>query len=62
MNDHLGTLKTACTGILGSATSIGAAVYSLLPHLETWMRFASVALGLLVGFLTLVKVIRDLRK
>jgi len=25
-------LKTAATGLIGSATSIGAAAYSLLPH------------------------------
>lgn len=55
-------LKTAATGLVGSATSIGAAVYSLLPHLEAWMRLASVAVGLAVGVFTLVKILRDLRK
>jgi len=34
-------LKTIATGLVGSATSIGAAVYSMLPHLEAWMRLAS---------------------
>jgi len=55
-------LKTAATGILGSATSIGAAAYSMLPHLEAGMRLASVTVGLAVGLATLIKIIRDLRK
>jgi hypothetical protein len=55
-------LKTAATGLIGSATSIGAAVYSMLPHLEAWMRLASVAVGLAVGIVTLVKILRDLKK
>jgi hypothetical protein len=55
-------LKSAATGLIGSATSIGAAVYSMLPHLEAWMRLASVAVGLAVGIVTLVKILRDLNK
>jgi hypothetical protein len=55
-------LKTIATGLVGSATSIGAAVYSMLPHLEAWMRLASVAVGLAVGIVTLVKILRDLKK
>ena len=55
-------LKTISTGLVGSATSIGAAVYSMLPHLEAWMRLASVAVGLAVGIATLIKILRDLNK
>ena len=55
-------LKTIATGLVGSATSIGAAVYSMLPHLEAWMRLASVAVGLAVGIVTLIKILRDLHK
>lgn len=55
-------LKTIATGLIGSATSIGAAVYSMLPHLEAWMRLASVAVGLAVGIVTLIKILRDLKK
>lgn len=55
-------LKTAATGLVGSATSIGAAAYSMLPHLEAGMRLASVTVGLAVGLATLIKIIRDLRK
>lgn len=55
-------LKSAATGLVGSATSIGAAVYSMLPHLEAWMRLASVAVGLAVGIAALIKILRDLNK
>jgi hypothetical protein len=61
MHDH-SPLKTVATGLVGSATSLGAAAYSLLPHLEAWVRLASVSVGLLVGLVTLVKLFKDLRK
>lgn len=59
---NIDNLKTIATGLVGSATSIGAAAYSMLPHLEAWMRLASVAVGLAVGLATLIKILRDLRK
>lgn len=59
MTDHLSTLKT---GLLGTGTSLGAAVFSLLPHIETWMRLGSLALGLIVASLTIIKLLRDLKK
>ena len=55
-------LKTLATGLVGTGTSIGAAMYSLLPHLEAWMRLASVTVGLLVACLTAAKLLRDFRK
>lgn len=58
----MSTLKTAFTGLVGTATSLGAAAYSMLPHLEAWMRLGSVTVGLLVGLLTLIKLARDFRK
>lgn len=57
MDEH--QFKTLATGLLGTTTSIGAALYSLLPQLEMWMRVGSVIVGLVVGLLTLVKLIRD---
>jgi len=57
MDDH--QLKTLATGVLGTTTSIGAAFYSLLPQLEMWARISSVIIGLAVGLITLVKLIRD---
>lgn len=59
--DH-SPLKTLATGFVGTGTSIGAAAYSLLPHLEAWMRLASVTVGLLVAILTAAKLLRDFRK
>jgi hypothetical protein len=57
MDSH--PLKTFATGLFGSATSIGAAIYSLLPHLEAWVRLCSVTVGLIVGLLTLFKLLKD---
>jgi uncharacterized membrane protein len=34
----------------------------MLPHVEAWMRLASVGVGLAVGIVTLVKILRDLKK
>jgi hypothetical protein len=59
MTDHLSTLKT---GLLGTGTSLGAAAISLLPHLEQWMRLGSLVLGLIVATLTILKLLRDLKK
>lgn len=59
--DH-SPLKTLATGLIGTGTSLGAAAYSLLPHLEAWVRFASVTVGLLVAILTAAKLLRDFRK
>ena len=59
--DH-SPLKTLATGLVGTGTSLGAAAYSLLPHLEAWVRLGSVTIGLLVGLLTLIKLARDFRK
>ena len=51
-------IKTAATGLLGTSTSIVAAIYSMLPHLEAWVRFASVSVGLIVGLVTLFKLLK----
>jgi hypothetical protein len=57
MDEH--QFKTLATGVLGTTTSIGAALYSLVPQLEMWARVGSVVIGLAVGLITLVKLIRD---
>ena len=55
--DH-SPLKTLATGLVGTGASVGAAIYSLLPHLEAWMRLCSVTVGLAVGIVTLYKLLR----
>lgn len=49
-------------GIIGTATSIGSSVFSMLPHLETTLRVAGLCVGLAVGIVTLISVLHDLRK
>jgi zinc transporter ZupT len=49
-------------GVIGTATSIGSSVFSMLPHLETTLRVAGLCVGLAVGIVTLISVLHDLRK
>lgn len=46
------------TGLFGSATALGAVVFSLLPQIEQWLRLGSLTIGIIVGLVTLVNVIR----
>ena len=54
--------STTEKGIIGTATSIGSSVFSMLPHLETTLRVAGLCVGLAVGIVTLISVLHDLRK
>ena len=54
--------STTEKGVIGTATSIGSSVFSMLPHLETTLRVAGLCVGLLVGIITLISVYHDLRK
>ena len=54
--------STTEKGIIGTATSIGSSVFSMLPHLETTLRVAGLCIGLAVGIVTLISVLHDLRK
>ena len=49
-------------GVIGTATSIGSSVFSMLPHLETTLRVAGLIIGILVGVATLISVIHDIAK
>ena len=49
-------------GIIGTATSIGSSVFSMLPHLETTLRISGLCIGLAIGIVTLISVLHDLRK
>lgn len=54
--------STTEKGVIGTATSIGSSVFSMLPHLETTLRVAGLCVGLAVGIVTLISVLHDLRK
>jgi hypothetical protein len=49
-------------GVLGTVTSIGSSVLSMLPHLETTLRIAGLCIGILVGLATLISVLHDIKK
>ena len=49
-------------GVIGTVTSIGSSVVSMLPQLETGLRIAGLLLGVLVGLATLVSVLHDIAK
>jgi zinc transporter ZupT len=55
-------MSTTEKGVLGTVTSIGSSVFSMLPHLETTLRLAGLCVGLAVGIVTLISVLHDLRK
>jgi hypothetical protein len=57
MNDH-----PYFSGLLGTSASFGGVFVSLLPHIETGIRIASLSVGLAVGIATLVHMVRQLRK
>lgn len=54
--------STTEKGVIGTATSIGSSVFSMLPHLETTLRVAGLLIGICVGVATLVSVIHDIKK
>ena len=49
-------------GIIGTSTSIGSSVLSMLPHLETTLRVTGLMIGICVGVATLISVIHDIKK
>ena len=54
--------STTEKGIIGTSTSIGSSVLSMLPHLETTLRVAGLIIGICVGVATLISVIHDIQK
>jgi energy-converting hydrogenase Eha subunit B len=53
---------TISNGIIGTATSLGATIFSLLPQVETWLRISSLVIGLVIAVLTLDKILKERRK
>jgi len=54
--------STTEKGIIGTSTSIGSSVLSMLPHLETTLRVAGLIIGICVGVATLISVVHDIQK
>ncbi len=55
-------LTTTEKGVIGTVTSIGSSVFSMLPQLETTLRVAGLLIGILVGLATLISVLHDIAK
>jgi hypothetical protein len=58
MQSHFSTVER---GALGTFASIGSAAVSMVSHLEVYLRVAGLCVGLLVGVVTLISVLHDLR-
>jgi hypothetical protein len=58
-HEHLTTVER---GALGTFASLGSAAVSMVSHLEVYLRVAGLMVGLAVGVVTLISVIKDLRK
>ena len=55
-------LSTVERGALGTFASLGSAAVSMVSHLEVYLRVAGLMVGLAVGVVTLISVLKDLRK
>ncbi len=55
-------MTTTEKGVVGTATSIGSSIFSMLPHLEATLRIGGLIIGILVGLATLISVLHDIRK
>ena len=59
MQQHFSTVER---GALGTFASLGSAAVSMVSHLEVYLRIAGLCVGLLVGVVTLLSVLHDLRR
>lgn len=59
LQQHMTTVER---GALGTFASIGSAAVSMVSHLEVYLRVAGLMVGLAVGIVTLISVIKDLRR
>jgi hypothetical protein len=55
-------MTTVERGALGTFASLGSAAVSMVSHLEVYLRVAGLMVGLAVGVVTLISVIKDLRR
>lgn len=49
-------------GFFGATTSFGGAVFSMLPQVEQWLRITSLLVGITVGVLTGISLVRNIKK
>ena len=59
MQTHFTTVER---GALGTFASLGSAAVSMVSHVEVYLRIAGLCVGLLVGVVTLLSVLHDLRR
>jgi hypothetical protein len=59
LHEHMTTVER---GALGTFASLGSAAVSMVSHLEVYLRVAGLMVGLAVGVVTLISVIKDLRR
>ena len=59
LQTHMTTVER---GALGTFASLGSAAVSMVSHLEVYLRIAGLMVGLAVGVVTLISVLKDLRK
>lgn len=59
LQTHMTTVER---GALGTFASLGSAAVSMVSHLEVYLRVAGLTVGLAVGIVTLISVLKDLRK
>jgi hypothetical protein len=59
LQQHMSTVER---GALGTLASLGSAAVSMVSHLEVYLRVAGLCVGLLVGVVTLLSVLHDLRR
>jgi hypothetical protein len=55
-------MTTVERGALGTFASLGSAAVSMVSHLEVYLRVAGLMVGLAVGVVTLISVVKDLRR
>ncbi len=60
-NATIGDPHTMAKGIVGTAAPILGVITSTMEHLEFWVRFSGLFVGLLVGVATLVSMVMKIR-
>jgi len=62
MSAEHSTLSTLERGLLGTVATTGTVAVSFMQTLEVYLRIAGLGIGLAIGVVTLLSVIRDYRR